>query len=281
MKIRLQNQLLIINILAILLFVIITFVDSTVPRIILGLPFVLYFPGYTLTAALFPRREQLRSVERVALSLGLSIAIVPFIGFILNYTPWGVKLYPILISLTIFILVASLAAWYQQRRLPEAERLTASLDLSLFPGRGQGFIDKALSMILIVTIVGAIGAVSYALATLQAGDSFTKFYILGLDGKVESYPKEMVLGDETKVIAGIVNHEHEIVSYRLEVRINGITNNKIGPLLLKHEEKWEEAVSFIPDRAGEAQKVEFILYKNGQAEPCMKPLYLLVNVREQ
>jgi len=28
-------------------------------------------------------------IERVALSFGLSIAIVPLIGLVLNFTPWG------------------------------------------------------------------------------------------------------------------------------------------------------------------------------------------------
>jgi len=65
-----------------------------------------------LIAALFPRRNALDSIERVALSFWLSIAVVPLIGLILNYPPWGIKLEPILISITIFIVVASLIAWY-------------------------------------------------------------------------------------------------------------------------------------------------------------------------
>ena len=117
MRIRLQNELLLLNILAVLLIIIITFFPSNVLRIILGLPFVLFFPGYTLIAALFPRRTTLDSIERVALSFGLSIAAVPLIGLILNYTPWGIELEPILISITIFIIATSLIAWYRRHKL--------------------------------------------------------------------------------------------------------------------------------------------------------------------
>jgi len=33
--------------------------------------------------------EGIDGIERVALSFGLSIAIVPLIGLVLNFTPWG------------------------------------------------------------------------------------------------------------------------------------------------------------------------------------------------
>ncbi|MCK4222104.1 MAG: DUF1616 domain-containing protein, partial [Dehalococcoidia bacterium] len=55
-------------------------------RIVLGLPFLLFSPGYALIAALFPKKGSLDGIERIALSFGLSIAVVPLIGLILNYT---------------------------------------------------------------------------------------------------------------------------------------------------------------------------------------------------
>ncbi|MDH4300312.1 MAG: DUF1616 domain-containing protein, partial [Dehalococcoidia bacterium] len=92
MKARLDSDLWLIGILTILLAVIIAFVPSSPARIVLGLPFLLFFPGYTLMAALFPKKDRLGGVERVALSFGLSIAVVPLVGLILNYTPWGIRL---------------------------------------------------------------------------------------------------------------------------------------------------------------------------------------------
>ncbi|MHC1569764.1 MAG: DUF1616 domain-containing protein, partial [Candidatus Syntropharchaeales archaeon] len=35
-------------------------------RVILGLPLILFFPGYALIAALFPAREDLDMIERLA-----------------------------------------------------------------------------------------------------------------------------------------------------------------------------------------------------------------------
>jgi hypothetical protein len=70
-------------------------------RYIFGSVFVLYLPGYALIEALYPRRGELDGLERLALSVGLSLALVPLVGLVLNYTPWGIRLDPILVSLSL------------------------------------------------------------------------------------------------------------------------------------------------------------------------------------
>ena len=47
-----------------LVLVILAFPSAEPARLVLALPFVLFFPGYALTAALFPRRGQIDLVER-------------------------------------------------------------------------------------------------------------------------------------------------------------------------------------------------------------------------
>ncbi|MEM3070950.1 MAG: DUF1616 domain-containing protein, partial [Candidatus Bathyarchaeia archaeon] len=77
-------------------------------RIILGSIFVLYLPGASLIELLYPKKEDLTQLERLALSIGLSLALVPLVGLILNYTPWGIRLDPIVASLTILTTILSL-----------------------------------------------------------------------------------------------------------------------------------------------------------------------------
>jgi hypothetical protein len=67
-------------------------------RYILGSLFVLLLPGYSLIKALFPTKE-LDNIERIALSIGMSLALVPITGLLLNYTPWGIRTTPITLSL--------------------------------------------------------------------------------------------------------------------------------------------------------------------------------------
>jgi len=220
----------------------------------------------------------LDSIERVALSFALSIAVVALIGLILHYTVWGIRLYPILTSLTVFVLGASIIALVRRRRLAEDERLAISFSLRLHPWRGQNRLDKILSVILIVAILGATGTIGYVIATPKQAERFTEFYVLGPEGKVEGYPEELTVGETATVIAGMVNHEHEDVSYRVEITIGGNKHGEVTPIVLGQEEKWEQEVSFTPGKVGEKQKVEFVLYKNG--EPCSR-LHLWVDVKEQ
>lgn len=83
-------------------------------RYVLGSLFVLFLPGYSLIEALYPKEGDLTPLERLALSIGLSLALVPLVGLILNYTPWGIRLDPIVASLS--ILTASLLLTASYRR---------------------------------------------------------------------------------------------------------------------------------------------------------------------
>ncbi|EMR73345.1 Protein of unknown function (DUF1616) [Thaumarchaeota archaeon SCGC AB-539-E09] len=75
-------------------------------RYILGMFFVLFLPGYSLIKTLFPTRE-IDNIERTALSIGMSLAMVPLICLLLNYTPWGIRLTPITVSLLALTLTLS------------------------------------------------------------------------------------------------------------------------------------------------------------------------------
>jgi hypothetical protein len=90
----------------------------------LGTIFVLWLPGYTFMKALFPLHvpiklstENLDNIERVALSLGMSLALVPIIGLLLNYTPWGIRLTPLVLSLFALTLVFATAAVIRENQI--------------------------------------------------------------------------------------------------------------------------------------------------------------------
>src|SRR5271157_1961330 len=110
----------------ILLFTLVPPLSALPVRIPLGLLMVLFLPGYALIAALFPRKDDLDGIERLALSFGLSIAVVPLIGLGLNYTPWGIHLDSIVVCLTIFTVACSYIA--NQRRHELAAGVRFSVD---------------------------------------------------------------------------------------------------------------------------------------------------------
>jgi uncharacterized membrane protein len=126
--------------------------------------------------------------------------------------------------------------------------------------------------------MASITAIVYLAVTSHSGDSFTEFYILGTEGKAEGYPAKIGAGEAISVVLGIVNREQAKVNYRIEVAIDGAKNSEIGPISLNNGEKWEQTVKVTPTITGDHQKVEFLLYQEGQANANLS-LKLWVDVK--
>jgi len=91
-------------------------------RYILGSIFILFLPGYSLIKALFPTNE-IDNIERTALSIGMSLTLVPLVGLLLNYTIWGIRLTPItvsLLSLTIILSIAGLIREHKEKTIGQS-----------------------------------------------------------------------------------------------------------------------------------------------------------------
>src|SRR5262249_2903762 len=98
-------------------------------RIILGGLFVLYIPGSFLVAALSPYPASLDTLERVGLSTGLSVALVPLLAFLVNLLPWGIRPLPIVAAeggTTLLLAAAALARWHSRPRGHVEKRRLAS-----------------------------------------------------------------------------------------------------------------------------------------------------------
>jgi uncharacterized membrane protein len=92
-------------------------------RIALGVVFIFWLPGYTFIKALFPGRallktssEELDALVRITLSIGMSMALVPLVGLILNHTPFGVRLIPITLSLLALTVAFATAGIVRQQQ---------------------------------------------------------------------------------------------------------------------------------------------------------------------
>lgn len=85
-------------------------------RYVFGSVFVLFLPGYSLIRVLFGSKE-LGGLERLALSVGLSLVLVPLAGLLLNYTPWGIRTTPVTLSLLALTLAFACAAVARDYRI--------------------------------------------------------------------------------------------------------------------------------------------------------------------
>jgi hypothetical protein len=82
-------------------------------RYILGSIFVTFLPGYSLIKVLFPTKE-INNIERTTLSIGASITLVPLTGLILNYTPWGIRIIPITLSLLLLTTILAISGLFRE-----------------------------------------------------------------------------------------------------------------------------------------------------------------------
>jgi len=286
---KVPSDLLIVIVLVLLtdIFVLAPGLSETAVRNILGLPLVLFLPGYALIAALFPAKSDLDGIERTALSFGLSIAVVPLIGFGLNYIPWGIRLLPILISLSVFTFLMCGLAYLRRAKLSETEafevpfRETAlSLKAEILE-KPKSKLDQALTVVLILSILLSVATLIYVIATPKESEHFTEFYILGPDGKADNYTTNYVLGESGTVIVGIVNHEYRPINYTMEIRLE----NKSLPLpenqrqiSLAHNETWQEPVTFTPLFEGQNLKLEFLLFNETDRTVPYRDLHFWIDV---
>lgn len=307
-------------------------------RVVIGLPFILFVPGYALIAALFPEEGRsptegadtntddiestadtdqgylgargIDGIERVALSFGLSIAVVPLIGLVLNFTPWGIRLVPIMIATSGFTLCAT---WIGARRrwaLPPEERFTVPYRRWLKNARTELFdpetrTDAALNVLLAVSVVLAVSSVAFAVAVPKQGESFTEFYLLteteSGDLVADEYPTEFDLGNGREVVIGIGNHEFERVNYTVVVKLQRVAFESVTPpnatgtaipgenvtvsvlderelgrlgTELGHNETWQRAYEVRPTLAGERLRLAFLLYRDTvPADPSVANAY--------
>ena len=140
------------------------------------------------------------------------------------------------------------------------------------------WFSTALSIVLALVILVIIGTIIYIARDTNAGEKFSEFYLLGTDGKAENYPKDIILGQSSPVILGIVNRERQPATYRFDAVVDNTTIYAKGDLRLQIDEKWEGEIPVKPQAIGENQKVEFYLYMNNAAAPYRK-LHLFVNVK--
>jgi uncharacterized membrane protein len=261
-----------------------------------GLVFTLLIPGYVLIFALFPTRKTdkgIDALQRIALSFGFSIAVVPLIGFGLNYTPWGIRLESISICLTIFVLGFGAIGVYRWFKTPPDKRFILSLEI-YFP-TSENKIEKAFTILIIASIIIVVITVMYVIFTPKTGDHFTEFYVLTSDHKNERYQKNLIIGEQAAGIIGILNHEYRTINYTIEIWLinqTDIYNESTGQnqtiythmwfidkiiASLNHTyinventqiKQWESNYSFIVNKVG-SFKLTFLLF----TKPTDKYMY--------
>ena len=217
----------------------------------------------------------------------ISIVIVPLIGLALNYTPWGIKIETILISVFIFIIIIGVVAIYRWIKTKPEERFTITFNISFLKSKVKP--DRLINSILVVFIVIILILLAYAIVIPKTGEQFTDFYILGHQGIAEDYPTYLTAGENTSLILGVANHEGQTIEYTIEVwlinqtkfynettkknetvynymwfidKIVIILNGTPADIDKLLEPQWEYNYTFAINKTGENLKLQFLLFKD-------------------
>ena len=259
--------------------------NETPIRPLFGLIFVLFTPGYVLIAALFPAKQAINNIQRVALSFGFSIVVVPLTALCFNYSPFGIQLVPIAVALTSFIVICAVIANRRRHALPPNERF--SVKFSRLKQVTRVFADsdsrteKMLSVLLVLSALLLASIIAYTIASPNPGENFTEFYLLGSNGTIDSYPTQYHLGEQEPVSVGIVNHEQRDASYSLVVRLNNSTASKTyfsENVSLADNQRWEKVFNLKPDRRGSNMEIEFLLYLDNNFAAPYRETHLWITV---
>lgn len=258
-------------------------------KIVIGLSFLLFIPGYLVLFAIFPTKKTDKGIdftERIALSFGISLVIVALTGIALYYTADKIQSESALLSIFIINISIGVLSIYRWFKTKPDERLVLSIDLASYKLKDK--LDKVLISILIILILVTSTLFIFVITNPRFDEKFTSFNILDSDRMTTNYPHNIIAGENATIIIGVTNHEYQTINYTIEIWLinqtitydestkeNIITYNnawfidKINTRLNhidKNTEKgwesqWEFNYIFNITKKGENLTLAFLLYK--------------------
>jgi uncharacterized membrane protein len=109
------------------IFVLVPPFNETFLRIPIALSLFFFVPGYAFISALFPGNKEISGIERFTLSVGFSLVLTVFDGFLISLLPWGYRPAPIVISILGITTFFSILAIFTRKLKDENEQFSFSL----------------------------------------------------------------------------------------------------------------------------------------------------------
>ena len=227
---------------------------SPAPRaihVVLGVPFVLFLPGYALTSALFARRR-IGSADVVFLSLAFSISIVVIGTLILNWltshlttTTWTA----LLLAETI------IAALWALRGIPADTERQPSLQL-----RTTLRHATPLALALVAALVAVAAVIIFSRTPLPARGvrGYTALWMLPGQNRSE-------------IVIGVQSSERHTTSYQLKIR-SGADRELDQRLTLAPGDRWIKRIRVAPS----SRRVDAELFRSGSPQHVYRRARLLL-----
>jgi uncharacterized membrane protein len=300
-----------------------TFLPLVPPlRAILVMPLLLFVPGYALVAAIYPRctdRDRsdflypgeitdtdtgLHVIERMLLSVGMSVAVLPILGVVIWATVGGISTDIVLFGVSTFTLGAIAVAVFRRTNLAAAEqfRISPSRGIRRFRSWivGPSTWKTVVNVLLVGAIVLSVATLTFAFVVPVTGESYTSAILATeQDGTfvTDNYPTNFTAGEPETLTLILSNHEGRTTSYTIVTTVERV--NRSGgditivaqseldrsAMRLASDETVREQYTLAPELTGENLRLSYYVYK-GQApaspndDSAYRDLHLWITVAD-
>lgn len=258
-------------------------------RLTIAAPVVFFLPGYVTVSAVFPHRAAAPELqyptrisigERFALSVGVSLVLVPLLGLLVGLFPGGITASAVTGVLGAYIVGGGVVAGIRRLHLqPEhrfripirrwADRLAGSL-------RRGSLAERAVTLALCLSIVSTVIAAGFVIAVPADGESFSDLHLVteSDDGDLvaEGYPTNLTEGQPATYTVGIENHEGIATDYVVVVTLDRVVEIEGTQRTVESNElarfdatvvagdRWTRTHTVTPELTGERLRLTYHLY---------------------
>jgi uncharacterized membrane protein len=237
-------------------------------RLVIGVAFFFFIPGFILTVLLFPRKTDLNGLERVAVAVITSVLASIADGTILLITV-GLSFATLALSMFAVSAVFVVLALVRWKGVAQSDRLAV-------PGRGNPVFLPAVATVVCLFL--ALGGVTLLFYPHPNEAGYSEFYVMDSTRQTVAYPTNVTQGTSSTLILGITNRENSTNTYSGTVSLNNTTQYAFNNLTLSQGQNVERPIVVAFNSLGQKQKLQFKL-----ADSFNKTyeLHLWVNVSER
>ena len=244
----------------------------------LCIPFIALLPGYLCVNTLNPYKDEIRIMERVGISVFISLVITSIVGLILVQIEHFLNMRHVSLILVVVTLIILLPLYYI--------RIKEKKTFVLF---SNSTINKLFALMTIIALIGVITSGVLVMSgnnnNNPTGENIfsqgnTSFEVKGIHETPDSNGYyNFTNGNNLNITLHIENNEHRDMNYKLKIDIINDTSNStfLEENVLVKDNKTKDIEKNITMKTGK-KDIKFTLYDDNNHPYKIRHLY--VNVKE-
>lgn len=288
---------------------------GNVVRLVVTVPLALFVPGYGIVAALIPESADestfqwssrspqdggLDVIERVALSVALSVTVLPLVGLTLSMLGLPLETATLLTALALVASTAICIGAARRHRLPRRRQFRVPV------GRWRRRLQRRIldassrsravvNVSLVVVVVLAITTLGYGVLGTRTGEADTGVALLTKNESgayvAAGYPETLNETESETLSLRIANRERESVDYTVVVAVQQVHESDSGVRVSKQRElrrfrasvaageTWYGNHTLSTTMDGETFRVVYLLYRGEPpADPTVTSAYRYTSI---